>query len=83
MSPIKAELLKVLETAPDSAIEQTLQYLKSILPDVSHESEPQESSAIPNEMHSQWVDRLRQRRARLSVSSGQQSVVEMRQEERF
>ncbi len=32
MSPIKAELLKTIETAPNSAIEQTLQYLQSLLP---------------------------------------------------
>lgn len=33
MSPIKAELLKTIETAPNSAIEQTLHYLRSLLPD--------------------------------------------------
>lgn len=33
MSPIKAELLKVIETAPNSAIEQTLHYLQSLLHD--------------------------------------------------
>jgi hypothetical protein len=33
MSPIKAELLKTLETAPNSAIEQTLHYLQSLLSD--------------------------------------------------
>jgi hypothetical protein len=33
MSPIKAELLKTIETAPNSAIEQTLHYLQSLLPD--------------------------------------------------
>lgn len=32
MSPIKAELLKTIETAPNSAIEQTLHYLQSLLP---------------------------------------------------
>ena len=32
MSPIKAELLKTLETAPEGAIEQTLLYLKTLLP---------------------------------------------------
>ena len=32
MSPIKAELLKTLETAPEGAIEQTLTYLKTLLP---------------------------------------------------
>ena len=32
MSPIKAELLKALETAPEGAIEQTLLYLKTLLP---------------------------------------------------
>jgi hypothetical protein len=32
MSPIKVELLKALETAPDSAVAQTLEYLRSILP---------------------------------------------------
>ena len=31
MSPIKAELLKTLETAPEGAIEQTLTYLKTLL----------------------------------------------------
>ena len=33
MSPIKAELLKTIETAPNSAIEQTLYYLQRLLPD--------------------------------------------------
>ena len=33
MSPIKAELLKTIETAPNSAIEQTLCYLSRLLPD--------------------------------------------------
>ena len=32
MSPIKAELLKTIETAPNSAIERTLHYLQSLLP---------------------------------------------------
>ena len=32
MSSIKAELLKTLETAPEGAIEQTLLYLKTLLP---------------------------------------------------
>ena len=31
MSSIKAELLKTLETAPESAMEQTLVYLKTLL----------------------------------------------------
>lgn len=82
MSPIRDELLKVLETVPDSAIEQTLQYLKSILPDLPHEAESDDSFS-QNRSRSQWVDRLRQRRASLSVSSGEQTVIEMRQEERF
>jgi hypothetical protein len=33
MSPIKAELLKAIETAPNNVIEQTLDYLKALLPD--------------------------------------------------
>jgi hypothetical protein len=33
MSPIKAELLKAIDTAPNSVIEQTLDYLKALLPD--------------------------------------------------
>ncbi|MGG6269767.1 hypothetical protein ACQ4M3_30610 [Leptolyngbya sp. AN03gr2] len=69
----------MLETAPDSAVEQTLQYLKSILPDLSHE----DSSISRSRSRSQWVDQLRQRRARVSVSHGEQTVIEMRQEERF
>ena len=57
--------------------------LKSILPDSSHELESEEFSALQDEARSQWVNRLRQRRSRLSGSSDQQTVVEMRQEERF
>ncbi|MBD1824180.1 hypothetical protein H6F51_17045 [Cyanobacteria bacterium FACHB-DQ100] len=83
MSSIRDELLKILETAPDRAIEQTLQYLKSILPNLSYESEPEGSSVSRNQSRSQWVEQLRQRRARLSVRSGHQTVIEMRQEERF
>jgi hypothetical protein len=33
MSPIKAELLKTIETAPNLVIEQTLAYLKTLLTD--------------------------------------------------
>jgi hypothetical protein len=33
MSPIKAELLKAIDTAPNNVIEQTLDYLKALLPD--------------------------------------------------
>jgi hypothetical protein len=35
------------------------------------------------ESRRQWVDRLRLNRSRLSVESAQQTVVEMRQEERY
>lgn len=83
MSPIRDELLKILETAPDRAIEQTFQYLKSILPNLSYELEPEDSSVSLNQSRSQWVEQLRQRRARLSARSGHQTVIEMRQEERF
>jgi hypothetical protein len=40
MSPIKAELLKTLETAPEDAIEQTLTYLKTLLPKSSTDFQP-------------------------------------------
>ena len=40
MSPIKAELLKILETAPEDAIEQTLTYLKTLLPKSSTDFQP-------------------------------------------
>jgi hypothetical protein len=33
MSPIKAELLKAIDTAPNNVIEQTLDYLKMLMPD--------------------------------------------------
>ncbi len=33
MSPIKAELLKTIETAPNTVVEQTLAYLKTLLTD--------------------------------------------------
>jgi hypothetical protein len=33
MSPIKAELLKAIETAPNNVVEQTLEYLKTLLAD--------------------------------------------------
>ncbi len=33
MSPIKAELLEAIETAPNNVIEQTLDYLKALLRD--------------------------------------------------
>jgi hypothetical protein len=33
MSSIKAELLKAIDTAPNNVVEQTLDYLKALLPD--------------------------------------------------
>jgi hypothetical protein len=35
MSPIKKELLDAIETAPDAAIEQTLNFLKTLLKEPS------------------------------------------------
>jgi hypothetical protein len=43
MSPIKAELLKAIETAPNNVVEQTLDYLKTLLPDradATHDFQP-------------------------------------------
>ena len=40
VSPIKAELLKILETAPEGAVEQTLTYLKALLPKNSIDFQP-------------------------------------------
>jgi hypothetical protein len=47
------------------------------------ELEPQKAtgSEIPN--RAEWVDRLRQNRAKLSVKSAEQTVIALRQEERF
>ena len=43
MSPIKAELLKTLETAPEAAIEQTLAYLKTLIPQTTPDFQPKTS----------------------------------------
>ena len=40
MPPIKAEILKILETAPEGAIEQTLLYLKTLLPQNEADFQP-------------------------------------------
>ena len=40
LSPIKTELLKTLETAPEDAIEQILTYLKTLLPKSSTDFQP-------------------------------------------
>jgi hypothetical protein len=56
MSPIKAELLKVLESAPDSAVEQTLQYLKSILLESSQAVEFQPQTPLGKQL---WEIRQR------------------------
>jgi hypothetical protein len=78
MLPIKVELLKALETAPDHAVEQTFEYLKSILSKKSLFDESQEQA----DRRSRWIDRLRQNRARLPINENQ-TVIEMRREERF
>ncbi|MCY7276533.1 MAG: hypothetical protein LH702_23055 [Phormidesmis sp. CAN_BIN44] len=44
--------------------------------------EAQQNSELV-ESRLQWVDQLRQNRAHLSGSSGKQTVLEMRQEERY
>ncbi len=46
MSPVKIELLKALETAPDNVLEQTLQYLKSLLPENSQVTEFQPQTPL-------------------------------------
>jgi hypothetical protein len=79
MSPIKTELFKALESAPDAAVEQTFEYLKSILLAKSYV----DASNTADHQRSLWLDRLHQNRAKLSVSSTQQTVIEMRQEERY
>ncbi len=47
------------------------------------ELEPQKVGALGVSGRDEWVDRLRQNRANLSVDGTQQTVIELRQEERF
>jgi hypothetical protein len=56
MSPVKIELLKALETAPDNVLEQTLQYLKSILPEKSQVTEFQPQTPLGKKL---WEIRQR------------------------
>ena len=51
--------------------------------DLIDKLEDQKMLPPDREARLQWLERLRQNRARLSVSSEQQTVVEMRQEERY
>jgi hypothetical protein len=47
------------------------------------ELEPQKATGSAVSGRDAWVDRLRQNRAKLSVNGTQQTVIELRQEERF
>ena len=51
--------------------------------DLIDKLEDQKMTAPDREARLRWLERLRQNRERLSVSSEQQMVVEMRQEERY
>jgi hypothetical protein len=56
MSPIKTELLKALETASDSTVAQTFQYLQSILPEPPQVSEFQPQTPLGKKL---WEIRQR------------------------
>jgi hypothetical protein len=56
MSPIRTELLKALETASDSAVAQTFQYLQSILPEHRPAPEFQPQTALGKKL---WEIRQR------------------------
>jgi hypothetical protein len=45
--------------------------------------EPKEANGSAVSNRDAWVDRLRQNRAKLSVKGSQQTVIALRQEERF
>jgi hypothetical protein len=47
------------------------------------ELEPQKATGSEITDRAEWVDRLRQNRAKLSVKSAEQTVIALRQEERF
>jgi hypothetical protein len=47
------------------------------------ELEPKKATGAVVSDRDAWVDRLRQNRAKLSVNSTQQTVIDLRQEERF
>ena len=51
--------------------------------DLIDKLEDQKMTAPDCDARLKWLERLRQNRERLSVSSEQQTVVEMRQEERY
>ena len=51
--------------------------------DLIDELEHQKMTDPDREVRLRWLERLRQNRERLSVSSEKQTVVEMRQEERY
>jgi hypothetical protein len=56
MSPIKAELLKAIDTAPNNVIEQTLDYLKALLLDREEDAAFQPRTALGKQL---WEIRQR------------------------
>jgi hypothetical protein len=50
MSPIKAELLKAIDTAPNNVIEQTLDYLKALLLDREEDAAFQPRTALGKQL---------------------------------
>ena len=51
--------------------------------DLIDKLEDQKTPPLDPDARLRWLERLRQNRARLSVSSDRQTIIEMRQEERY
>jgi cytochrome c len=62
---------------------QDLVQVAALIESLASQKIPSSSPDQVLESRRQWVDRLRLNRSRLSVESKQQTVVEMRQEERY
>ncbi len=62
---------------------QDLVQVAALIESLAGQKAPSSPSDPAIESRLQWIDRLRLNRSRLSVQSERQTVVEMRQEERY
>ena len=86
-SPVKIRsLIEVINTLSSADQQTILEILENRISQAGEEcTDIEECSATPKFMRKQWLDRLQQRRASISVEkiSARNTVLSMRQEEQY
>jgi hypothetical protein len=79
ITDLQAKITRSIPQLSPQDLVQVVALIESLANQKAPSSPPDQAIASRR----QWVDRLRLNRSRLSVQSEQQTVVEMRQEERY